>query len=262
MDMGGDEEAHRTRATGVDARVTTRKRARRDGWKIVRDVTAFARVVAVVVIGMGGGTARAWRVPEGGAGRAMKKAGVHAPEAALGSLEDDLPNYWWHGSRIPVGSNLMETYESFDACERACDAKGFACAGFAKDLTTDFCTLVGRGFGLQRAAESDFYRKKSVRSRAKWKAHEGKMVAFPDLLAWRAVNGKSETELRTLCASDSQCQGYYTCTNTTDCAARMYKKHDALGLSTTRPFDVSPTSAMQGVKLAPEFSSTDRSRRR
>ena len=70
------------------------------------------------------------------------------------------------------------------------------------------------------------------------------MVAFPDLLAWRAVNGKSETELRTLCASDSQCQGYYTCTNTTDCAARMYKKHDALGLSTTRPFDVSPTSAM------------------
>ena len=131
--MGGDEGAHRTRATGVDARVTTRKRARRDGWKIVRDVTAFARVVAVVVIGMGGGTARAWRVPEGGAGRAMKKAGVHAPEAALGSLEDDLPNYWWHGSRIPVGSNLMETYESFDACERACDAKGFACAGFTKD---------------------------------------------------------------------------------------------------------------------------------
>ena len=85
--------------------------------KIVRDVTAFARVVAVVVIGMGGGTARAWRVPEGGAGRAMKKAGVHAPEAALGSLEDDLPGIGGT-SRIPVGSNLMETYESSWRCEQ------------------------------------------------------------------------------------------------------------------------------------------------
>ena len=77
------------------------------------------------------------------------------------------------------------------ACERRhLTLEGFSAShGFMKDLTTDFCTLVGRGFGLQRAAESDFYRKKSVRSRAKWKAHEGKMVAFPDLLAWRAVNG-------------------------------------------------------------------------
>ena len=82
--MRGDEEAHRTRATGVDARVTTRKRARRDGWKIVRDVTAFARVVAVVVIGMGGGTARAWRVPEGGAGRAMKKRACTLPKPLSG----------------------------------------------------------------------------------------------------------------------------------------------------------------------------------
>ena len=64
------------------------------------------------------------------------------------------------------------------------------------------------------------------------------MVAFPDLRVARGGT-KSETELRTLCASDSQCQSM--CTNTTDCAARMYKKHDALGLSTARPFDVSPT---------------------
>ena len=229
--------------TGVGAPVTTRRTRTRDRW-IGWDSTAFICVAAFVLIGIHGRTAYAWCVPEGRLGRAMKKAGVNAPEAAIGSLEDDLTNYWWHGSRIPVGSNLMETYESFDACERECDAKGFACAGFKKDLTTDFCTLVGRGFGLQRAAESDFYRKKSVHSKAKWKAHEGKMVAFPDLLAWRAVNGKSETGLRTLCASDSQCQGYYTCINTTDCAARMYKKHDTLGLSTTRPFDVSTTSAM------------------
>ena len=41
--------------------------------------------------------------PKDAWGRAMKKAGVNVPEAALGSLEDDLTNYWWHGSRIPVG---------------------------------------------------------------------------------------------------------------------------------------------------------------
>ena len=157
----GNEVENRTPMMGVGAPVTTRRTRTRDRW-IAWDSAAFILVAAFVLIGIHGRTAYAWRVPEGRLGRAMKKAGVNAPEAALGSLEDDLTNYWWHGSRIPVGSNLMETYESFDACERECDAKGFACAGFKKDLTTDFCTLSRSRIGLQRAAESDFYR--SVRS--------------------------------------------------------------------------------------------------
>lgn len=78
----------------------------------------------------------------------MKKVGVNVFEVVFGLLEDDLINYWWYGSCILVGSNLMEIYEFFDACERECDAKGFVCAGFKKDLIMDFCILVGCGFGL------------------------------------------------------------------------------------------------------------------
>ena len=64
-----------------------------------------------------------------------------------------------------------------------------------------------------QAAESDFYRKKALTNPAVWKTIEGMTARSPDIHAWRGVTASSRRELRALCAADSQCQGFYTCSD-------------------------------------------------
>ena len=85
----------------------------------------------------------------------------------------DLQNYWHHGSRIGVGADLGRRLPNVPTCVKECDNMGFACAGFIHErfilrkVNDEFvpaegnCTLVGRGYGLRKTAESDFYRKKT-----------------------------------------------------------------------------------------------------
>jgi hypothetical protein len=129
------------------------------------------------------------------------------------SALDDLENYFWHGSRTAIGAPLGRRIEFMSRCVRECDSMGYACAGFSIETQTDFCTLVGRGSGLKQAAESDFYRKKEVPSATTWEIHDQRMVNNPSLHAWRPVNG-TVRYIQNLCAADSMCQGFYTCSNT------------------------------------------------
>ena len=66
------------------------------------------------------------------------------------------------------------------------------------------CTLVGRGYGLERQASHDFYRKKTDPRRVAWQAIAQSLVVSPDLYAWRAFNGTVDAA-KDVCAADSTC---------------------------------------------------------
>ena len=159
-------------------------------------------------------------------------ASVHAStrRRQLSAL-DDLENYFWHGSRVAIGAPIGRRIEFLSRCVRECDSMGYACAGFTKETQTDYCTLVGRGAGLKQAAESDFYRKKEVPSATTWDIHDQRMVNNPSVYAWRPVNG-TIPYIQNLCAADSMCQGFYTCSDTVNTTELAIAIDPTLGQST------------------------------
>ena len=164
----------------------------------------------------------------------------------LGGLFSDLNGYWWHGSRIAVGGALGARYEGVTKCIKRCDDMKHGCAGFVKEILSDHCTLVGRGYGLMQAAESDFYRKKALTNPAVWKTIEGMTARSPDIHAWRGVTASSRRELRALCAADSQCQGFYTCSDfdAFNCTKILNEFHSEKNLTGVRPFHTNASAML------------------
>ena len=110
--------------------------------------------------------------------------------AALGS-DHPLAGYIQHPSRVVVGgeTNLGRRLNDTLSCKSECDKMGNPCAGFVHDIAAGYCTIVGRGYGLQVEAESDFYRKKMDPSSARWTVYTGQMMPSPDVMAWKGFNG-------------------------------------------------------------------------
>eukprot|EP00966_Prymnesium_polylepis_P146689 3387923-Prymnesium_polylepis.1 len=128
----------------------------------------------------------------------------------------DLDNYFHHSSRQPVGASSGEKLSGIDACVERCDGLGAACSGFSVETLTStemYCTIAGPGTGLSYASGVDFYRKKTETASVTWNTYHFSMLPS-DAYDWYPVN-MTHQETSDLCATTSQCAGFYTCTNAT-----------------------------------------------
>jgi len=122
----------------------------------------------------------------------------------------DLPNYFKHPSRSAIGP-MFARKENLTAALADCDAKGYACAGVLLEKGTGKSAYgIGRGYGLKTSANFDFYRKKTKPSEVAWKQIADVAISS-DAYEWYAENGTID-ELKTFCARDSRCAGFYPCT--------------------------------------------------
>ena len=136
-----------------------------------------------------------------------------ADSRTLGEL-GELQNYFHHASRVAVGPNLGMRLPSVDEAVARCDTMGYACAGFLQEKDTGSSTyIIGRGYGLQRSGSFDFYRKKTDPQSVVWSRFAGTAVPS-DAYEWYAKNGSIE-DLKTFCAEDARCAGFYPCVNET-----------------------------------------------
>ena len=132
-------------------------------------------------------------------------------------------------------------------CVAKCEAMGHNCAGFSQEvisgkvrargrrvgytpyrhshpgttaLATDplstpaaaspQCEIVPRGYGLATDFSHNFYRKKDNPATVRWQVHSGSAV--PDTsYEWYSLNGSIAT-IRSKCAPDARCAGYFMCT--------------------------------------------------
>ena len=162
-------------------------------------------------------------------------------------------------------AKLGRRFTDVDRCVAACDEMGHGCAGFTLtarylshgDSCEDcggksgaeledcqkcanangepfynkqyprYCTLVGRGYGLEAAAESDFYRKKTKPEDVHFEIATGVAVPRPDAFAWKAFEGTDVEEAKKFCARDSRCAGFYTCAEEASCGADLDEYHAA-----------------------------------
>ena len=191
--------------------------------------------------------------------------------AALGS-HHPLAGYIQHPSRVVVGgeTNLGRRLNDTLSCKSECDKMGNPCAGFVHDIAAGYCTIVGRGYGLQVEAESDFYRKKMDPSSARWTVYTGQMMPSPDVMAWKGFNG-SISQAKVVCAGDSLCQGFYTCplqngTEDPNCPTVLNTVHaqmDLLPRKGDRLFDENnpsppPIVLLSGISTAGGFEPDER----
>lgn len=183
---------------------------------------------------------------------------INATEISLG--------YEHHGSRSVAGAHLGRRLENRTACVEACDSMGLACAGFAEDVSEGKCQMVARGYGLERSAITDFYRKRPDPETTSYEIKELSMVPSPDVYAWYGVNG-TLAEIRAACSKDTQCQGFYTCSDgeTTGetsvaggCVTKIAEKHASLKIAKSYTYaDAVLLSAVPaGEKLLPEIGIT------